>query len=162
MEENLIEAPDEYILALGKLVTNSARLEQYLNTLIGKIAGFNDLGDPTPFILVNHTAVSQKIDILSAMCEEQLPSYPHLKNYKEVMSEARSAIALRNKYVHNSFLFDPLEGRCLMMTASARGKLKLKYEYIGVENIEEASKKIKYVIVMLHNLILNTNHQSPN
>ena len=46
MEEDLIEIPDEYLLALGTLVNNSARLEQYLNTLIGKIAGFNDLTDP--------------------------------------------------------------------------------------------------------------------
>lgn len=161
MEENLIEMPDEYLLALGKLVTNAARLEQYLNTLIGTLAGFN-LSDPIPFIMVNHIGVSQKIDMVSAICGERLSGYPHLEKYENVISEAKAAISLRNKYVHNSMLFDPDEGCCLMATASARGKLKVSMDYVKLTDIEEASNKVRRTIAKIHNLILNTNHPIPD
>jgi len=112
--------------------------------------------------MVNHVSVSQKVDILSAMCEERLPDYPHLKEYKDVISEARAAITSRNKYVYNSMLFDPTVGKCVLGNASARGKLKVNMEWIGLEDIHEASIKIRRVMVRLHNLVLKTNHPLPN
>ena len=139
-------------------VTFSARLEQCLNTLIGIIAGFNDLSDPMPFIMINHISVSQKNDILSAMCEERLSELPHLENYKAVIGEAKNAIVLRNKYVHNSMLFDAKEKKCVLANASARGKLKIKIEYVGLDDVEKVSKQLARVMRMLHNLILNTKH----
>jgi len=161
MDEDLIEIPDEHLIALGKLVTNYARLEQQLNMLIGKIAGFDNLSDPIYFIMINHVSISQKIDILSAICEERLQDYPHLEGYKNVMTETRNVTTLRNKYVHNSMLFDPKKNCCLLGNASARGKLKVKMEYVELKDLDNVELNIRRVMMMLHNLILNVNFPLP-
>jgi len=75
-------APDEYLLELGRVSALWASLETQLDIGLGELAGFNDMADPRPFILVRHTSFPQKLDMLSALCKLLLSRFPNLKALK--------------------------------------------------------------------------------
>ena len=154
--------PDEYLIELGRLVALSSQLEQQINTWIGKLAGFDGLTDPTPFIIVNHSSTPQKIDMMCALCEERLADYPHLIKYKDIIGEVKSAIALRNKFVHSLIDFDKDKGCCVLMTASARGKIKVMTEDVRIGDIYSASKSVHKAMVSLARLVLNKEYEVPD
>lgn len=150
--------PDAYLIELGRLVALSAQLEQQLNILIGKLAGFDELSDPTAFIMINHSSIPQKLDVLSTLCEERLKDFPHLYSYKDIVGSVKGAMALRNKFTHGSIGYADDGVSCVMMSASARGKLKVNIVPVEPNEIRSASKSIQKAIVDLMNLVLNTNY----
>src|SRR5260221_108403 len=92
--------PDAYLLELGRVSALWASLESFLNLCIGKLAGFNDINDPTWFILVTHSSFPQRLDILSSLCEHLVNSFPTLTDYKPVVDRLRHAQKLRNDFMH--------------------------------------------------------------
>ncbi|MDP3000061.1 MAG: hypothetical protein Q8N47_21425 [Bryobacterales bacterium] len=58
---------EEYLVEIGRVAVLWSGLEGFLGICIGKLAGFNELTDPKPFILVNHTSFPQRLDILSTL-----------------------------------------------------------------------------------------------
>lgn len=79
--------PDPYLLEIGRVAGLWATLESFLNICIGKLAGFNDLNDPKAFILVTHSSFPQRLDILSALCEQLVPEFPSLQGYGAVIQQ---------------------------------------------------------------------------
>src|ERR1035438_7762165 len=96
--------PDSYLIEIGRISALWAGLEFFLNTCIGKLAGFDELNDPKTSILVYHSSFPQKLDILGSLCQHLLPGYPDLSEYSSVISKLRAAQKARNTYVHNSMV----------------------------------------------------------
>ena len=146
--------PDEYLIELGRVGALWAILESFLNICIGKLAGFNELADPKPFILVNHASVPQKIDMLSTLCEQLAPEFPHLQSYAAVVAKIRAAQRLRNQFLHNGLSQDPETGGFKLAEGSARGSLKTRVTPVRIADIRRASVEIHLAHLALYKLVL--------
>lgn len=145
--------PDEYLIELGRVIAAWGALEGQLDTYLGKLAGFNDLTDPRPFILVKHSSFPQKLDVLSALCEQLGSEHSQLRGYKSAVGKLRAAQAERNRYLHNGLSVDPETGQVVMAIGSARGRLKVAVEAVDVVDIKRASMEIHKAMLELHRLI---------
>jgi len=148
--------PDEFLIELGRLSALWASLESLLDTLIGKLAGFDDIADTTPFIFIAHSSFPQRLDILGSFCEMLKTDYPHLAKHKEVISKLRSAQTSRNKFAHNGITFYPETEQFVLPQGSARGKVKLSIEPVTVNSIHAVSREIHEAQLALYNLVLQT------
>jgi hypothetical protein len=143
---------DDYLIELGRIAALWGYLESSLNVCLGKLAGFDDLTDPTSFILLAHASFPQRIDMLGSLCEHLLPRYPTLKEYKIVAVALRDAQKLRNKYMHNGLSSDGL-GQIQVATGSARGTLKFAIERISVADLRRVTMAIHRAIQDLYKLV---------
>lgn len=146
--------PDKYLVEVGRITALWASLESFLNLCIGKLAGFNELSDPKPFILVNHSSFPQKLDMLGTLCEQLVPDFPNLEKYKNTISKLKTAQKQRNKFMHNGMSLNPESGRIDMAHGTARGKLKTNIEPIDVGDIRRAIIEIDEAQVSLYKLVL--------
>lgn len=146
--------PDEYLTELGRISALWATLENFLSICIGKLAGFDELADPKPFILVTHSSFPQKLDMLSSLCSVLEKERPRLARHVDVVAKLRSAQKSRNKYLHNSI--GPSEdGQSFQIAqGSARGKLKTSVEPISIAGIRRATIEIDAAFSALYGLVL--------
>ena len=143
--------PDNYLIEVGRMSALWSSLEGQLNVGIGKLAGFDDVADPTPFILLVHSSFPQRLDVLGALCEQLAPHAPGLAQYKETISQLRAAQQLRNRYVHNGMHYE--EGTCYISEGSARGKVKVSVSPVTIAELREVSEAIHLAMLALHQLI---------
>ncbi|MGN5224075.1 hypothetical protein [Aeromonas veronii] len=146
--------PDEYLIELGRLSSLWAALESCLNLFIGKLAGFDNLTDTTPFILVTHSSFPQRLDMLGSLCEELKCDHPCLANHKEVISKLRAAQTNRNRFAHNSISLGIDNKTYVLSQGSARGKVKFSVTPITVDDIHAVSKEIHEANLALYKLVL--------
>jgi len=147
--------PDEFLSEIGRVATLWACLESLLNMCLGKLAGFDSLNDPKPFILITHSSFPQRLDMLGSLCEHLEQKFPSLADYKKVITKLKSAQGIRNRYMHHAVSFNT-QTRCLEMAiGSARGKLKVKVESISLVDIKRASIEIDKAHRALYKLVLN-------
>ncbi|MGD9850904.1 MAG: hypothetical protein AB7T38_06540 [Nitrospirales bacterium] len=116
--------PDKYLIEIGRVSATWVNLENFLGICIGKLAGFDEVTDAKPFILIRHSSVPQKLDILSALCEKLEREHQRLAKYKEVVAKLKSAQISRNKFLHNTIGPDPDSKKMIIAQGSARGRLK--------------------------------------
>ena len=145
--------PDDYLRELGRIAALWAGLESFLNICIGTLSGFNDLSDPTAFILVTHGSFPQRLDILSALCEHLVNSFPKLKDYKTVVARLRQAQKLRNDFMHYGMHQDD-SGDVVMTKGTARGTLKVRLEKVTVADLRRVSMAIHEAELELYKLVL--------
>jgi hypothetical protein len=153
--------PDQYLIEIKRVSALWASLESLLNICLGKLAGFNDVNDPKPFILVNHSSFPQRLDMLGALCEQLAPDFPDLANYNSVIGVLRSAQKLRNTYMHHGMAKNPATGNLEMATGSARGKLSVKVEVVTVQDIRRATVAISEATRALYKLVLKRDIPPP-
>jgi hypothetical protein len=146
--------PDGYILELGRVAALWATLESFLNLCIGKLAGFNDLNDPNAFILVAHSSFPQRLDMLSALCEQLVSKFPNLNGYETVVRQLRQAQKLRNDFMHYGISQNPESGQIEMAKGTARGTLKVGVEKVDLANLRRASMAIHEAQLALYKLVL--------
>ena len=145
--------PDQYLLEIGRIAALWASLESFLNICIGKLAGFNDLNDPKPFILLAHSSFPQRLDILGSLCEQLMAEFPHLAEYKKVISALKSAQKLRNDFMHHGMSLNE-DGSVDMPIGSARGALKVMVKKVEIVDIKRATIAIDEAQVALYKLVL--------
>jgi len=145
---------DEYLVEIGRVSALWASLESLLDLCIGKLAGFDDLSNPSAFILINHSSFPQRLDILSTFCEQFHHERKNLKEYKIVVSKLRAAQKLRNKYAHNGMSLNPDTNQVEMPIGSARGSLKVTVETVDVADIRRAVISIDEAQCALYKLVL--------
>lgn len=146
--------PDTYLIELGRVAALWAILESFLNLCIGKLAGFNDLNDPKAFILVTHSSFPQRLDILSALCEQLVHEFPNLKGYDAVVRQLRQAQKLRNDFMHYSMNENPDSGHVEMAKGTARGALKVGVVKVTLDDLRRASIAIHEGHLALYKLVL--------
>lgn len=129
-------------------------LESTLNLCLEKLAGFNDLTDPTPFIILAHTNFPQRLDMLGALCEHLSPSYPNLIGYQQPIASLKNAQKLRNRFVHNGLMKDEKTGDIMMSSGSARSALKFSTEKVTLADLRRASMAIHEAMLHLYKLVL--------
>jgi hypothetical protein len=152
--------PDEFLIELGRISALWTSLEWMMETYIGKLAGFNDLSDPKPFILLRHTSFPQKLDILSALCEKLVPYFSNLSGYEDVVSQIRTAQKSRNRFIHNSVGFDAETKKATLSVGSARGTVKTSIEDIDILDIRATSIEIHETMRNLHRLVTGKEYPS--
>lgn len=150
--------PDQYLIELGRITALWGALEASLNVGIGKLAGFDNLSDPTPFILLTHSSFPQRLDMLATLCVELSPHASHLKEYSGIIAQLKTAQSKRNRYSHNSLYYDPTTGSCVINIGSARGKLKFESSAVTIADIREVSECIHVAMLSLHKLITQASH----
>ena len=146
--------PDEYLIELGRITALWASLESMLNMCLGKLAGFDPLTDPTPFILITHTSFPQRLDMLGALCEQLGDTYPDLAEHKDVIGKLKSAQSTRNRYMHNGISYDPERRGHFLAQGSARGKVKTSITPVTVEEIHQAAREVHLASLALYKLVL--------
>lgn len=147
--------PDSYLLEVGRVAALWATLESFLNLCIGKLAGFNDLNDPKAFILVTHSNFPQRLDILSALCEQLVQKFPNLKSYETVIHQLRKAQKLRNDFMHYGMSENPDSGYVEMARGTARGTVKVGVEKVTIADLRRASMAIHEAQLALYKLVLH-------
>jgi len=145
---------NEYLVELGRVCSLWAGLESFLNICIGKLAGSNDENDPKFFILLAHSSFPQRLDILGSLCEQLMIEFPHLRGYKDVVSNLKAAQKLRNDFMHHGMVANDENGAVEMPIASARGSLKLTVKKIELADIRRATIAIDEAQVALYKLVL--------
>lgn len=145
--------PENHLAELGRLSALWSILEGQLDVCLGKVAGFDELSDPRPFILLKHSSFPQKVDSLAALCEQLGPSCPHLAGYATTIGRLRSAQTLRNRFAHNGMAINPESGHVEMAVGSARGKLKTRVERVTLADIRRASMEVHCAMLDLHALV---------
>lgn len=145
--------PDKYLIEIGRVSALWASLESSLNMALGKLAGFNDLTHPAPFVLLTHASFPQRIDMLSSFCVLLSPAFPNLTKYQEVIAKLREAQKLRNRFAHNGLDYNSEDNSCRMVILSARGKIKAETVAVTIEDIRKASEYIHLAMLSLHELV---------
>lgn len=146
--------PNDYLIEIGRLTALWSSLESLLNLCLGKLAGFNDMGDPKPFILVNHSSFPQRLDMLGALCEHLLPDFSTLSSYKSVISGLRTAQRERNKFTHNAIAPGETADEMIIARGSARGSLKTDVRRVTVADIRRSVISISEAQAGLYKLVL--------
>ena len=146
--------PDEFLTELGRIGALWGCLESTLNMCLRKLAGFNDLDDPTPFIIIVHTNFPQRLDMLGSLCEHLSPAYASLAGYQQTISALKNAQKLRNRFVHNSLAPGDGPGSVKMAAGSARGTLKFSTEKITIPDLRRVSMAIHEATLDLYRLVL--------
>jgi len=146
-------APNDYLLELGRMTAIWGTLESSVNIAISKFAGYESALDFRALIMVAHSNFQQRVDIVSTLCEQLLPEYPKLKNYKAVISKIQAAQKARNKYAHNAVTAHEDTGEVSVSHATARGTLKTTTEQVNLADIKEATAKIHEAMCALHTLV---------
>jgi hypothetical protein len=146
-------APDDYLLELGRMTAIWGTLESAVNVAISKFAGYQSPLDYRALIMVAHSNFQQRVDIISALCEQLVPEYPRLKDYKAIIAKIQAAQKARNKFAHNAIVTDEDTGDVTVSYATARGSLKTNIEVVNIENIKEATAKIHEAMCALHTLV---------
>lgn len=144
---------DEYLVEIGRVSSLWAASENLLGMCIGKLAGFDSLLDPKPFILVNHSSFPQKLDMLSALCEYLKNDHQNLKEYPDVISKYKAAQKARNTYLHNTIGPNPETGQMEIAKGTARGKVKISSEPVCIADIRRATIQIDEAQTSLYKLI---------
>ena len=147
--------PEEWLIELGKIVKAWITFEQLFNLMLQKLAGHDDLSDPTFTILVTHTSFPQRLDMLKALCEQKVDQYPHLKDYKNVASKVAEAQRIRNFFMHNMIGIDS-DGIAKVAQISARGRLRTELREIQLDELKAASAQILEAGKATYRLVLNS------
>jgi hypothetical protein len=147
--------PDSYLVEIGRLISVWNAMETFLRSCIGKLTGFDELMDPKPFILVNHSSFPQKLDMLSSLCELLKDDFPNLKDYEKTISKLITAQKSRNLFIHNSIAVNPNTGKLQIAKASARGKIKASVDNIEIVDIKRAIMDIDEAHTSLYKLVIN-------
>jgi hypothetical protein len=145
--------PDRFLVEIGRISALWATLESSLNMGLGKLAGFNELNHPAPFILITHSSFQQRLDMLSTFCELLSSDFENLKDYAKVVSSLRQAQTLRNRFAHNGLDYDSTSDSCSMILGSALGKLKVEVIPVSIATLREASEQVHLAMLSLHKLI---------
>jgi hypothetical protein len=153
--------PDTYLVEIGRVTALWSSLEGFLNICVGKLAGFNEMGDPKPFILVSHSSFPQRLDMLGALCEHLAPDFPHLRDHKATITALRAAQRERNKWAHNGLGPGERPGEIVMTIGSARGIVKTNVVTVTVADIRRATIAIHEAIGSLYKLVLQRDLLTP-
>jgi hypothetical protein len=146
--------PEEYLLELGRLCSVWATLEMQLNLFIGKLAGFNELNDMTPFILTAHASFPQRLDMLGALCEYLAPQYPTLKCHADTLAKLKAAQSARNRLIHNGIVAAEDAHGFVLVRGSARGKVKTDMNPVSPDDIRAATSQVNEAARALYKLVL--------
>ncbi len=145
--------PDDYLRELGRVAALWTHLESLLNICIGKLAGF-ELNDSKWFIFVAHSSFPQRLDIFGALCEQLLPKFAELKDYKDVVGLLKSAQTARNRLLHHGMAIDANSGIGQTAVGSARGALKVEVENVDVASIRRGAIAVYEGTAALYKLVL--------
>jgi hypothetical protein len=152
------DLPTEWLLELGKITNAWPTFENFLNLMIQKLAGFENMFDPTYTIMVAHASMPQRLDMLSSLCDRKVEEFPHLGEYKKVVGLIKEAQTARNRFTHNPIGRDIYDSEKFnLMIVSARGKLKQELQPVRLTDLEEATNKIKTASKAIYQLVLQPN-----
>lgn len=145
--------PDAFLVELGRVVALWNVLEGLLNVAISKLLGFNEGEYYKGFITLTHASFPQKLDMLGSLCEQLLPGYPGLADYKDVVAALRAAQTERNRFAHSGISEATVPGEFVMAVGSARGSIKAVVKKVTLADIRRATIRIDEAQAALYGLV---------
>ena len=146
--------PNDFLVELGRVAALWGSMEGALDLYVAKLAGFDRALDPRSYIILHHSPVSQKVDMLEALCDHLLPSCAHLKSFKAVVAQIRSAVTARNRLTHNGLALNEETGHVESARGTARGKLKVSVDNVSLVDVRRVAVEIHEALCALHSLVL--------
>jgi len=146
-------APESYLTELGRMTVLWGSLEALTVAAISKLAGYEQNLDARALVLTAHMNFQQRIDVISALCEQLAEDHPRLANHEPVIKLLKAAQKQRNKFAHNGLGYDSENPEVTLTYATARGSLKLHSEIVRLADIKEVSCKIHEALLGLHELV---------
>ena len=144
--------PDVWLAEVGRIAVLWSSLEGHLDICLGKLAGFDDVGDFRPFIFLQHSSFPQKLNALSALCVALSPPFPGLRDYKSVVAQLKGAQAGRNRFVHGGLVLNEETGQVELAHGTARGEIRTSVEVIQLSDVKRVSADIHVAMLSLHAL----------
>ena len=151
--------PNEYLVEIGRVAALWAALEGLLTMCLGKLAGFDTIGEPKTFIIMKHSSFPQKLDMFGSLCEQLVLENKSLTGYKNTIALLKRAQKARNKFMHNGIVIDEKTNKVSLPQLSARGKLKTKVEEIELADVIRASTEIDEAQMSLVKLVLGVEYK---
>ena len=99
-------APESYLTELGRMTVLWGSLEALTVAAISKLAGYEQNLDARALVLTAHMNFQQRIDVISALCEQLAEDHPRLANHEPVIKLLKAAQKQRNKFAHNGLGYD--------------------------------------------------------
>jgi hypothetical protein len=150
----IINLPDAYLIAIGKVSVAWGTLETVVDLGINKFAGFRSV-DPRALILTAHMSWPLKMDVLESLITalREEAAYPHLARFDAIKPMLKKAQDGRNRFAHGQWGYQ--EGKVTKLRATARGKLKASIDTITVADIDLAADDVGRAGAALMKLIVN-------
>lgn len=130
--------PKDVLTEIGRLHSIWSSMESALTLNIAKLAGYNDMHDMRPHILLNHSTFQQKLDIFSSLCDHLSNQFTNLSQYEKVVSLLKTAQKYRNTFTHQSIVYIQENDELQLAKSSSRGKLKTPVKKIDITEIKKA------------------------
>lgn len=150
--------PDEYMLEIGRLSANFSVMESGVNIAIGKLMGYEGVHDWRAAVVVAHLNFKQRVDMLETLCHELHDEFPALADYAKVMSDIKKAQNGRNRFLHQSLLYDKKSGTVSSVSLSARGQMKPRIDAVSLQDIQRVSAESHLATLSLHQLITGSKY----
>lgn len=145
--------PDEYMLEIGRLSVNFSTMETGVNLAIGKLMGYEGVHDWRAAVVVAHLNFKQRVDMLETLCHELHDEFPPLAGYVKVLSDIKKAQLGRNRFLHQSMMFDEIAGKVNAVSMSARGQMKPRIDAVSLKDIQRVSAETHLATLSLHHLL---------
>ena len=145
--------PDEYLIELGRISTLFSSLDATVNVSISSLSGYQETLDWRSAVLTAHANFKQRLDILETLCHALHFDFPHLTGYDEVIKKIKKAQTGRNKFAHQTLVYDPDSEKVTASSLSARGQIKPTVKTVTVKQLREISAQIHLAILALHELV---------
>jgi len=135
----VINIPEPYLVAMGKVGVVWGIIEQVVDLAIGRLAGFGTY-DPRAAIVTAHMTWPLKMDVLEALADQLAPQLPRLAQYNTVKPLLKKAQDARNQVAHGHWVYR--DGKVYRLRATARGKLRANIQPVALAEIESAINHI--------------------
>ena len=96
----------------------------------------------------------QKLDVLSALCEQLSESHESLRDHGIVVAKVRTARKARNTFLHNVLSQPDGVDSMQLVQASARGKVKASAKPITTSDIRRVLVDVHLAQLALYKLVL--------
>ena len=147
--------PDEYLKAIGSVVTSWSSLEFEIKMFLIHLLGKETI-DQRAHAVFAHMSFPQLLDILGALAEDVAndPKFIHAKNCDKILAPLlKQAQKSRNQIIHSEWDLNN-KGQVSRISISARGTFKFSGVLVQLEEIEKAIKDIKDTRTAIFRMIL--------
>lgn len=131
-EFNPNKLPDDYLRAIGLVISCASQTEEIMRSFLGALLGADII---ETVALGTHMSLPMKDDIIRAVVELNAPSASAVDEVDDILDNIRAAMQLRNEVAHNAFAIHPDSGEIYSLREKARGSLQAEIKPVKVEEL---------------------------
>ena len=149
--------PDDYLKAIGLVITSGSQTDHIMRDFIGCLLGIDNA---ETIALGAHMSMPMKDDIIRAIIELNAPSASEVDVLDDILDTIRDAMALRNAIAHNAFAIHPATKEIYSMREKARGSLQVDFTEIKVDEVFAVADSVYKAGMALQDFMISR-HMGP-